>query len=126
MRFLQKTTVFVGLMLFLACSGNDSYRLIGFKRQDDGVIAFDLQKGEQRIRATCTASQVQCTNLTLRAGSSVPCYMHPETDKWEKYKISGPYDVRVDAYSEAGLVCHVGGGRGKSLVTHTQKCVDMK
>jgi len=107
----------------VGCSDRNSYRIAGFERQDGNRITFDLRNGNQRIKATCNASQSECSNLALRAGSSVDCYRHPKTTD----SISGSYDVKIDFYeTESGIVCHASEGRGKLFLVHTQKCAEMK
>ena len=45
MRPFWAAVVITWLCGFVGCSRN-SYRLAGFKRQDDGKIVFDLRKGD--------------------------------------------------------------------------------
>src|ERR1039457_2228909 len=104
------------LITLVGCSSPNDYRLAGFKRQDDGTIVFDLRKEDQRIRAACSPTQSECANLALKVGNFIDCYMHAT---------SGPapdaYDVRIDAYTESGLVCHAREGRGKLFIMRSER-----
>jgi hypothetical protein len=132
LRAVGQSVVAVALVALVGCSNYGGYRLAGLKRQpanaaadlgDEGKIIFDLRKAGQRIEATCSASSPECSNLTLKAGSPVDCYVHPRGGA-----VPYSYGVRMDAHANdaAGLVCHSGDGQGKLLVLHAQTCVDAK
>ena len=113
----------------VGCSRPNNYRLAGFKRQDDSTIAFDLHKGGQWIKATCSASQSECSNLALKTGNYLDCYMHargwdfiPDAD----FPHDPAYGGKIDAYVEGGLVCHAGEGHGKLFIMRSKTCVDVK
>lgn len=117
------------LITLSGCSSPNNYRLAGFKKQDDGTIAFDLRRGDQRIRAICNASQSNCSNLALKAGNYLDCYMHargwdfiPDAD----FPHEPAYGVKIDPYAEGGMVCHSGEGHGKLLISRNKTCVDVK
>jgi hypothetical protein len=106
----------------VGCSRN-GYRLAGFKRPDGSDISFDLRRGGQRIEAACRADLPECSNLMLKAGNSVDCYMHSGESG-----VPYSYGVKTDAYANegAGLVCHNRNGHGKLLVLHSQACAAAK
>jgi hypothetical protein len=115
----------VALLAMMGCLSRAKYQLTGFKRQADGTILLDLRQGDQRIKASCTATQAECSNLALKSGASVDCYMHASPDEVEQYR-APERNKKIDPYTTSGLVCHAQDGRGKVLVMHPQQCVDMK
>lgn len=108
------------LITLVGCSSRDTYRLDGFKRLDNGTITFDLTSQEQHIKAVCNSSESECSDLALRAGNSIDCYVHASAPS------SDAYGVKVDPYVGSGLVCHVGEGHGRILIVRTQTCIDMR
>lgn len=117
------------LITLVGCSSSNNYQLAGFKRQDDGTIAFDLRKGDQRIRAICSTNQSECANLALKAGNSVDCYMHASGDFVPDATFTPDPSagaVKIDAYGESGLVCHAADGHGRLFIMRSQECVEMK
>jgi hypothetical protein len=89
------------LIALVGCSSRDNYRLDAFKRLDNGTITFDLTRREQHIKAVCNASESECSDLALRAGNSIDCYVHASAPSPDAY------GVKVDPYVGSGLVCHV-------------------
>jgi hypothetical protein len=108
------------LIALVGCSSRDNYRLDAFKRLDNGTITFDLTRQEQHIKAVCNASESECSDLALRAGNPIDCYVHTSASSPDVYS------VKVDPYVGSGLVCHVGEGHGRILIARTQTCIDMK
>lgn len=109
LRLVIKPLLAIELTVLFGCSGRNGYQLAGFKRQEDGTIAFDIRKGSQRMKAACKASgnqEDECSQLTLKVGNSVDCYIHAGSKQ-------NPFETKTDAYSETGVVCHAGQGRGQ-------------
>lgn len=115
------------MLVLAACSRNDAYYLVRATHEGSDDIVLDFHKHNQRIKASCLAKDTNCSNLLLRSGNTVECYLHIAAEKNNVFDENSYYGVKFDAFPDySGMVCHAGNGRGRLFVMYTQQCVQMK